>query len=456
MAAEGQRPLALQLHEDASQDRHIGAIRSVSMAVAAQSPAAPLDQPPPAARLPHAARLAHQRGELARAAHGDPASLLVELAGADIGGDSSWERSFKVQSRQGASEMSEHVSKLATVEPIFREAMRCNACFVHEGSRLQRSLVDIAQPRPIGENYWMSDFRIVLMLLNPGAGNVAQARPNQTFKQLLRAYADGSGSLEPVFQHQWNEMPDWGIPRGLFGRLYLDGYGLKLSEIAIANVAWCAELSNCYSSMLERCFKKHTLPLLSILEPDAILLAGDETQIFASPIQEACRRVEVVRAMHYRAFNFLPPAAKQDHLKAVREELDRIRLAKQLSRTGAGDFQGSHNKPSEVPGPMRAAVQPHDASVPRARIMQSGNRPNSGSRFGGYKIVDPNAIARRANKRDDPRWEFWDAMTILSRYEDYFVKFGDMKVYPETHRSKPRNAHTEMAWARKQGWIIDA
>jgi hypothetical protein len=67
--------------------------------------------------------------------------------------------------------MSEHVSGLAeVVEPIFRKAMACNACFTCQGSTLQRAPVDIAQPRPTSDDYWTSEVRIALMLINPGAG----------------------------------------------------------------------------------------------------------------------------------------------------------------------------------------------------------------------------------------------------------------------------------------------
>jgi hypothetical protein len=170
--------------------------------------------------------------------------------------------------------MGEHVSRLAEVELIFRKAISCSTCFTGQGSTLQRALVDTAQPRPIGENYWTSELRIVLMLLNPAAGKVAHAGPNLTFKRLLHAYADASGPLESVFQHQRREMPTWGS--GQFGRLYLDGYGLKLNDIATANVAWCAERGGSYEAMLAPCFDRHTLPSLCALQPDVILLAGDK------------------------------------------------------------------------------------------------------------------------------------------------------------------------------------
>ena len=346
--------------------------------------------------------------------------------------------------------MNESIPQLAEVDVIFRRAIQCNACFVRQGTTLQRALVNVAQPRPIGENYWISDIRIVLVLLNPGAGKVAHAGPNQKFNRLLHAYADGSGTLKAVFQHQREEMPTWGS--GQFRRLYLDGYGLELSNIATANVAWCAEREDKYESMLAQCFELHTLSFLRALRPDAVLLAGDKAQVFTAAVQAACPEAEVVPTKHYRAFSFLSPEEKLRHLNDIRDRLDRVSKAK---RIGTDEFQL----------PRQASIQPtassrtSDVGSSREATLPRPSRATSfvtSSRSGSYRVADRNALLRRANNRNDPRWEFYKAMINIDTYEDYYLKFGDMKVYPETYRSSPRTAHTEMAWAKKQGWIQDA
>lgn len=252
--------------------------------------------------------------------------------------------------------MSEHVSSLAEVELTFRKAMACNACFTCQDSTLQRASVNIAQPRPIGDNYWTNDVRIVLILLNSGAGGGEHTTPDETFRDLLHAYANGSGSLAAVFRHQWDHMPNWGRGGARFGRLYLDdddGYGLKLDEITTANLAWCAELCNRYKTMLERCFERHTLPLLRNLGPDAVLLAGNATYKFTSAIRKACPRVEVVPVMHYIPFNILSPEDRLKHVRDVRNELARIREAKRAARTSSGDLQPLQNWRHEgLPGDL--------------------------------------------------------------------------------------------------------
>jgi hypothetical protein len=95
------------------------------------------------------------------------------------------------------------------VERIFRVAVACRECFV--GSKLRPALVDIAQPRPIGTNYWTSDLKIVLVLVNRAAGKVIHDAANGRFARRIHSYAqNGPGALSPVFEHQITEMPDWG------------------------------------------------------------------------------------------------------------------------------------------------------------------------------------------------------------------------------------------------------
>jgi hypothetical protein len=80
--------------------------------------------------------------------------------------------------------------------------------------------------------------------------------------------------------------------------------------------------------MLNRCFCRHTLPLLRILNPDAVLLAGAGPRGFTSQIQEACPGVAVVPVQHYLYHNTLPPECKQVHIRHIQDRLDRIRQAK--------------------------------------------------------------------------------------------------------------------------------
>jgi hypothetical protein len=115
-------------------------------------------------------------------------------------------------------------------------------------------------------------------------------------------------------------------------------------------------------------------------------------------------------------------------------------LAARTAKTAVSLPQARHSPVSLAVGPTQLAPHP--------------NRPISAQRTGCYRIGNLNALQRRASNRQDPRSVFYDAMIKLDRLEGYYAKFGDLKVSPETHRSSPRTAHTEMAWARKLGRIV--
>jgi len=115
----------------------------------------------------------------------------------------------------------------AEVDRIFRKAVACRDCFTK--SNLAPALIDIAQPRWIGENYWDSDLRTVIVLINPAAGKRIHDRANEEFRRRIRSYGTGQGEIEAVFDHQESEIPRWG--NGKFAELYLDRFGLRLTNI---------------------------------------------------------------------------------------------------------------------------------------------------------------------------------------------------------------------------------
>ena len=80
----------------------------------------------------------------------------------------------------------------------------------------------------------------------------------------------------------------------------LSVFGLTPEDIALANVAWCATSGNRYpTSMLERCFTKHTSKLLDILQPHILLASGTPTRGFQSRIQELLPGSTVIPILHY-------------------------------------------------------------------------------------------------------------------------------------------------------------
>jgi hypothetical protein len=133
-------------------------------------------------------------------------------------------------------------------------------------------------------------------------------------------------------------MPNWG--RGRFISFYLDGLQLRLSHVALANVAWCATSGNKYpESMLNTCFDLHTAKLLSALNPDLVLLSGSKTHNFAAQAHLAIPRAQIVPMLHH---------AHRKGRAAEVAELERVRnVIAQITRQLAAD-RGAAAAPTPV------------------------------------------------------------------------------------------------------------
>jgi hypothetical protein len=189
-------------------------------------------------------------------------------------------------------------AKLTGIEQLARTATLCRACF--QGTELEPARIDIAQPRWIGSEYWQTAPRIVLLLLNPGSGATYSLDAHRACLERLIAFRDGHTGLQPVFEQQRVELPDWGKPPGKFASFYLSGRGLRLDDIAFANVAWCATKGDNYPQhMLDRCFLWHTGPLLKLLDPDLVLLSGGKAQGFIREIKALLPTAHIESILHY-------------------------------------------------------------------------------------------------------------------------------------------------------------
>ena len=198
-------------------------------------------------------------------------------------------------------------------EALTVRAVACRTCF-HELS-VDAALIDVAQPRWVGPEYVSARRRVAIVMLNPGSGESRTDDADDRFRQLMRAFADGSGSLDAVLHHEACYMVNWG--RGRFLPFYVDGLGLQLNAIAFANVAWCATRGNRYpGSMLTTCFERHTWKLLTILDPDVVLLSGSATHRFAKRTRRLLPDSHVVPMLHY--------AHRKGHSAEARE-LQRVR-----------------------------------------------------------------------------------------------------------------------------------
>jgi hypothetical protein len=183
-------------------------------------------------------------------------------------------------------------------EAVARCAIQCDLCFTDPDMDLDRSTVDLPQPRWVGPRYWNSKQRVLFILLNPGSGDGCPGKANQRFRALLHAFRDGEGTLSAVLEHQRADIPNWG--RGRFANFYQNGLGLDLDSVAFANMAWCATSQNRYPpKMLSRCFELHTSKLLKVLAPNVVVLSGDKTHSLKKRIASIQPQAKVIKTLHY-------------------------------------------------------------------------------------------------------------------------------------------------------------
>jgi len=202
--------------------------------------------------------------------------------------------------------------KISSLTALCHRAVRCRCCF--EKLEVSAPLIDIASPRWVGPKYWEANPRILILMLNPGSGDGRRDGKDAHFRNILHAFKNGSASLNDIFEHQVQDMPNWGN-KGRFLKFYEEGLGLNLSDVAFGNIAWCPTKQNKYpSKMLARCFTTHTDSLIQILNPDVVLLSGKNTHHFEKDIQKPNRRI--IKTLHY---------AHRKGRDAQQKELARVR-----------------------------------------------------------------------------------------------------------------------------------
>ena len=173
----------------------------------------------------------------------------------------------------------------------YKKAIECNACF--ENTELLRGKIKKAQPRWVGEDYFASQQKVCVLMINPGdvcpKAKYAQQRSSSELEGLIEGFRDGFVSWEDLMFFILMDMPNWG-QGGKYMKLYFDHLKLPLKQIAFLNVMLCSakkldprgEPKNYYSQQTMRnCFDLHTCNLLEILNPDVCILSGTAVWEFA-------------------------------------------------------------------------------------------------------------------------------------------------------------------------------
>lgn len=170
-------------------------------------------------------------------------------------------------------------------------AVNCNRCFA--ASYARPAYIDVAQPRYVGQNYWTAIQRRLFLMINPGSGK--QTLSNKIMREDIYKYRDGTLDLSSLFQRQRKYMSEWGR-NGQFLR-YFTGIGCNLNDIAFINVAWCADMNDCYpDDMLDTCFSAHTQKAIETLRPTKIFACGGVAQKYARK-----EKLPFVAIPHYAA-----------------------------------------------------------------------------------------------------------------------------------------------------------
>lgn len=194
--------------------------------------------------------------------------------------------------------------QLKQLESLARTAVKCRACF--DQGLVSAPLIDIAQPRWVGPGYWTAKRRIAVLALNPGSGKYREKRengerpetPDERARNLLHSFASGVTPLQDIFNHQTQDMPNWG--RGRFKSFFFHRLALDITTTAFGNIAWCASQEDKYPlGMLRECFQRHTKELLRILNPHVVILSGDKAHKFHTEVQELAPTALVECTLHY-------------------------------------------------------------------------------------------------------------------------------------------------------------
>ncbi len=178
------------------------------------------------------------------------------------------------------------------VKSIYQKATACTYCFDQEIVR--KGEIQMAQPRPIGLDYWKSEKKVVVVLLNPGK------RKDDDYASELDHYKKGDISLEYLFDFQHCNMAKWGKYPGHFSNFYFCQLGLSHDTVAFVNIALCETEGNKYPrEVIQECMNRFTLPLIASLRPTIILLSGSRVQALEREIHERIPCSDMINIPHY-------------------------------------------------------------------------------------------------------------------------------------------------------------
>lgn len=204
---------------------------------------------------------------------------------------------------------------LNKVQEIYKSAIKCNDCFGDKKYRIQRGLVSKAQPRWIGENYFSSNKRVVMVAINPGnVGNKSshgKMKAAKDFQDKIIKFSKDNSKWHELMSFINEDMANWG--NGRYKNFYFDLMKLKVDEVALMNMMLCSATpvggtKNAYSKQtLENCYNRFTRSIILELNPNFIILSGslvnNAMKKFKDDLLKDLPNTKIINTFHYRPQN---------------------------------------------------------------------------------------------------------------------------------------------------------
>jgi len=174
------------------------------------------------------------------------------------------------------------MNKIEVID-FFSKNYFCRKCFnnpniTKSGKPFGVADVSGPQPRWLGKNYFNSEKKICIMLINPGSGDKT---PENEWAPLEKLNKAETQELKEKFWDQLMYTNEVGMPKwGAWVNLYFESLGLveKKDEVAFMNMMLCASKGNAYNKKsLDLCFSSQSSNLLKMLSPDILIFSGAQT-----------------------------------------------------------------------------------------------------------------------------------------------------------------------------------
>lgn len=174
------------------------------------------------------------------------------------------------------------MNKIEVID-FFSKNYFCRKCFnnpniTKSGKPFGVADVSGPQPRWLGKNYFNSEKKICIMLINPGSGDKT---PENEWAPLEKLNKAKTQEHKEKFWDQLMYTNEVGMPKwGAWVNLYFESLGLveKKDEVAFMNMMLCASKGNAYNKKsLDLCFSSQSSNLLKMLSPDVLIFSGAQT-----------------------------------------------------------------------------------------------------------------------------------------------------------------------------------